>query len=51
MQKDYSKLVLFNFEENNFKDGTYKPIQHIKIQYIEKGITPDKEIIMYCKLL
>ncbi len=41
--------VLYNFEENNFKDATYKPVDHIKIQYIENKITPDKEIIMYCK--
>lgn len=41
--------VLYNFEENNFKDGTYKPVDHIKLQYMEDKITPDKEIVMYCK--
>jgi len=41
--------VLYNFEENNFKDNTYKPVDHIKIQYVEDKITPDKQIIMYCK--
>lgn len=41
--------VLLDFNENNFSDGTYKPVQHIKIQYLEKGIKPDKTVIMYCK--
>lgn len=41
--------VLLDFNENNFPDGTYKPVQHIKIQYLEKGVKPDKTIIMYCK--
>lgn len=41
--------VLLDFSENNFSDGTYKPVQHIKIQYLEKGIRPDKTVIMYCK--
>ncbi len=41
--------ILYNFEENNFKDGTYKPVQHIKIQYYEAKIKPEQEIVMYCK--
>jgi thiosulfate/3-mercaptopyruvate sulfurtransferase len=41
--------ILLDFAENNYKDGTYKSIQNIKIQYIEKGITPDKTTILYCK--
>lgn len=41
--------VLLNYLDNNFADGTYKPVQHIKIQYLEAGITPDKTVIMYCK--
>ncbi|MEA4962324.1 sulfurtransferase [Lutispora sp.] len=41
--------VLLDFSENNYKDGTYKSIQDIKIQYMEKGIKPDKTVIMYCK--
>ncbi|MFZ5966148.1 MAG: sulfurtransferase [Bacillota bacterium] len=41
--------ILFDYIENNYKDGTFKSIQNVKIQYIEKGMTPDKTIIMYCK--
>lgn len=41
--------ILLDYSDNNYSDGTYKSPQHIQIQYIEKGITPDKTIIMYCK--
>lgn len=41
--------VLVNYIENNYNDGTYKSVQDIKIQYIENGIKPDKQVIMYCK--
>lgn len=41
--------VLLDFNQNNYKDGTYKKVQDIKIQYIENGITTDKSVIMYCK--
>lgn len=43
------KSVLVDFNENNFSDGTYKPIQHIKIQYLEAGVKPDQTAILYCK--
>ncbi|MEL7564127.1 MAG: rhodanese-like domain-containing protein [Dehalobacterium sp.] len=41
--------VLYDYINNNFSDGTYRPSDHIKIDYIENGLTPDKTIIMYCK--
>lgn len=41
--------VLLDFNQNNYKDGTYKKVQDIKIQYIENGVTTDKSVIMYCK--
>lgn len=41
--------ILLDYVNNDYKDGTYKSVQDIKIQYIEKGMTPDKSIIMYCK--
>jgi len=41
--------VLVDFNQNNYKDGTYKKVQDIKIQYLENKITPDKTVIMYCK--
>ncbi len=40
---------LLNFVDNNFKDGTYKPVQQISIRYLEEGISADKEAVMYCK--
>ena len=41
--------VLLNYVDNNFKDGTYKTIQQIRIRYLEQGIDYDKEAVMYCK--
>lgn len=40
--------VLVNFELNNFDDGTYRPVQHILLEYKERGITADREIIIFC---
>jgi len=40
--------VLFDYELNIFDDGTFKPVQHILLQYKEKGITADQDIIIYC---
>lgn len=40
--------VLVNYELNNFEDGTYRPVQHILLEYKERGITADQEIIIYC---
>lgn len=33
---------------NNFPDGRYKTVDHILIDYKEKGITADNHIIIYC---
>ncbi|HYE08691.1 MAG TPA: sulfurtransferase [Patescibacteria group bacterium] len=41
--------TLINYIENNYNDGTYKSVQDIKILYLENGIKPDKQVIMYCK--
>lgn len=41
--------ILLNFEGNNFSDGTYKPVQQIRIRYLEAEIDPAKTVIMYCK--
>jgi len=38
-----------DFSGNNFKDNTYKPVQQIRIRYLEEGIDYDKTAIMYCK--
>ncbi|HDQ14952.1 MAG TPA: sulfurtransferase [Sediminispirochaeta sp.] len=41
--------ILFNFENNNFKDGTYKPADQIRINYLELGVEPDDTVILFCK--
>ena len=40
--------LLVNYELNNFDDGTYRSVQHILLEYKERGITADKNIIIYC---
>ena len=32
------------------EDGTFKTIEELKKLYQEKGITPEKEIISYCRI-
>src|SRR5919108_2219875 len=34
----------------NDKDGTFKSADELKKLYESKGITPDKEIIAYCRI-
>jgi len=41
--------VHVDFERNNFRDGTYKPVQHIRILYKENGIMPEDTVIIYCQ--
>jgi thiosulfate/3-mercaptopyruvate sulfurtransferase len=41
--------VHFNFVNNNYDDGTFRPLRQIHTLYEDKGITPDKTVIMYCK--
>lgn len=53
-QKEYAEgtipgSVLFDYINNNYSDGTYKPVEVMKIQYIDKNIKAKNDIIMYCK--
>lgn len=45
--------IHINHERNLFvnedKGTTFRPVSHIRILYKEMGITPEKEIIMFCK--
>jgi thiosulfate/3-mercaptopyruvate sulfurtransferase len=41
--------ALVDFAENNFADGTFRPVRQIRIRYIEAGLDYDKEAILYCK--
>lgn len=33
---------------NNFRDGTFRPVNHIRIKYLEQGIDYEKEVWIYC---
>jgi thiosulfate/3-mercaptopyruvate sulfurtransferase len=39
----------YNFENNNFSDGTYRSVQQIRINYLELGVEPDDTVILFCK--
>lgn len=41
--------ILIDHAGNSFKDGTYKPVQHIRIMYLENGIDYDKSMILFGK--
>ncbi|MFW6287382.1 MAG: sulfurtransferase [bacterium] len=41
--------IHFNYEYNNYQDGTYRPVRQIHTLYKDLDITPDKTIILYCK--
>ena len=32
------------------EDGTFKPAEELRALYEEKGVTPDKEVIVYCRI-
>jgi thiosulfate/3-mercaptopyruvate sulfurtransferase len=34
----------------NDADGTFKTVEELKQNYVPKGITPDKEVICYCRI-
>ena len=32
------------------EDGTFKPAEELRALYAERGVTPDKEVIVYCRI-
>ena len=34
----------------NDKDGTFKTVDELKQNYVPKGVTPDKDVICYCRI-
>lgn len=53
-QEEYNEGTIpgsihLNYEYNNYDDGTFRPVRQIHTLYKDKGITPDKTVIMYCK--
>lgn len=41
--------ILWNYLDNFHADSTFKTTQTTRINYIEKGLRPEKEIIIYCQ--
>ncbi|NCN04471.1 MAG: sulfurtransferase [Spirochaetales bacterium] len=41
--------VHINYIENNFRDGTFRTVQHIQIKYLGAGFDYDTEVILYCQ--
>jgi len=41
--------IYFNYLYNNYDDGTFRPVRQIHTLYRDKGIVPEKTVIMYCK--
>lgn len=41
--------ICLDFAGNNFADGTYRPVQQIRIRYLEQGIDYDDRVIVYCR--
>jgi len=41
--------IHYNFENNNFGDGTFRTVEQIRINYLELGVEPDETVIMFCK--
>jgi len=41
--------VLLDFAGNNFADGNFRPVQHIRIRHLEKGIDYDDRVLVFCR--
>jgi thiosulfate/3-mercaptopyruvate sulfurtransferase len=41
--------VCLDFNGNNFNDSTFRPVNQIRIRYLEKKIDYNDEIVMFCK--
>lgn len=41
--------ILWDYADNFYKDGTFKSVETTRINYIGKGITPEKTTILYCQ--
>jgi len=41
--------VMFDFYDNFYADGTFKNIQTTRINYLQDGIKPENNIILYCQ--
>ena len=41
--------ILLDFSGSNFADGTFRPVNQIRIRYLEQKIDYDDEVAMFCK--
>jgi thiosulfate/3-mercaptopyruvate sulfurtransferase len=41
--------ILWDYADNFYKDGTFKSVETTRINYIGKGITPEKTTVLYCQ--
>ena len=41
--------VMYDFYNNFYKDGTFKNIQTTRINYLQAGIKPENNVILYCQ--
>ncbi|MFP4426992.1 MAG: sulfurtransferase [Spirochaetaceae bacterium] len=41
--------IHIDYLENNFPDGTFRPVNHLRIIYLEEGIDYEKEVLLYCE--
>ncbi len=41
--------ILWDYADNFYKDGTFKSVETTRINYIGKGIPPEKTAIIYCQ--
>ncbi len=38
------------WDDGGAEDGSFKPIDVLREMYREKGLTPDQEVVAYCRL-
>lgn len=41
--------IMYDYTNNFYSDGTLIDRQAARINYLEQGVTPDEEVIMYCQ--
>ena len=41
--------VCLDFSGSNFPDNTFRPVNHIRIRYLEENIDYDDEVALFCK--
>lgn len=41
--------ILWDYADNFYKDGTFKDVQTTRINYLNMGIRPENNVILYCQ--